>query len=327
MWHWDFGDQSNPNDTAIIQNPKYLYPDYGVYGTELIVMNDFGCRDSITDTLEIYKPPEAEFSFEELCMSYYTYFTDLSVEDSSLIAQYLWNFGDTITISDTSNQQDPTYIYDTTGYYTVLLRVIDGNECYDTITHSFEIYPIPMSDFIIMDTVQQGQIYLENTSTDGISYYWDFDYDYGISSTETNPTHQYEVDGNYNIMLVSYNEFGCPDTTYQLYDLLFTNLFVPNAFIPSNSNPELQVFKPIGINLMSYRLEVYSAWGNLVFQSTQLDNGVPAEGWDGTYENEPMPTGSYIWRISAVFEDGEHWKGTDNGDGNTDTNGTVTLIR
>jgi hypothetical protein len=29
----------------------------------------------------------------------------------------------------------------------------------------------------------------------------------------------------------------------------------------------------------------------------------------------------------AVFEDGEHWKGTDNGDGNSDTNGTVTLIR
>ncbi|MBC8321504.1 MAG: PKD domain-containing protein, partial [Bacteroidetes bacterium] len=327
MWHWDFGDTGNPNDTSIIQNPAYLYPTYGTYATELKVMNQYGCRDSITTTVDIYKPPEAAFSFEELCMSYNTYFLDESLDDSSAIVNYLWNFGNTITIGDTSNLQDPTYIYDTTGYYTVELIVTDGNQCKDTITHDIEIYPIPTSGFIIMDTVQQGQIYLDNISIGAINYYWDFDYNYGQSSTETNPTHQYDVDGSYTIMLVSYNDFDCPDTTYQIYDLLFTNLFVPNAFVPSNSNPELQTFKPIGINLQSYRLEVYSAWGNLVFESTSLDNGAPAVGWDGTYENEALPTGSYIWRISAVFEDGTIWKGTDNGDGNTATSGTVALIR
>jgi hypothetical protein len=290
-------------------------------------MNQFGCRDSITEAIEIYKPPEAAFSFEETCMSYYTYFTDESEGDSSVIEQYHWNFGDTITVGDTSILQDPTYIYDTTGYYPVHLMVTDGNQCYDTITHNVEIYPIPTSSFIIIDTIQQGQIYLDNISIGSTSYYWDFDFDYGVSSTEENPTHQYEEDGNYEIMLVSYNEYGCPDTTYQLYELLFTNLFVPNAFVPSNTNTELNNFKPIGINLKSYRLEVYSTWGNLVFQSTRLDNGSPSEGWDGTFENKELPTGSYIWRISAVFEDGEHWKGTDNGDGNTGTSGTVTLIR
>jgi gliding motility-associated-like protein len=162
---------------------------------------------------------------------------------------------------------------------------------------------------------------------DAMDYYWDFDYDYGVSSVEENPTHEYEFDGNYNIMLVSYNEYNCPDTVYQMYDLLFTNLFVPNAFLPSNSDPELQTFKPIGINLKQYEIEVYSSWGNLVFESSRLEDGAPAEGWDGTYEGEALPTGSYIWRISAMFEDDTYWKGTDNGDGNTDTNGTVTLIR
>ncbi|MBC8321388.1 MAG: hypothetical protein H8E34_11780, partial [Bacteroidetes bacterium] len=47
----------------------------------------------------------------------------------------------------------------------------------------------------------------------------------------------------------------------------------------------------------------------------------------GTYEDKALPTGSYIWRITAVFENGKHWKGSDNGDGNTSTSGTVTLIR
>lgn len=82
-----------------------------------------------------------------------------------------------------------------------------------------------------------------------------------------------------------------------------------------------------GINLRSYELVIYSTWGNLVFKSNQLIDGSPAEGWDGTYKGEPLPTGSFIWRIYAVFEDGTHWNGTNNGDGNTQTNGTVTLIR
>ena len=327
MWHWNFGDNINPNDTSILQNPTYLYPGYGTYITELQVMNQYGCSDSISEPIEIYRPPEAAFSYEETCKSYYTYFMDETIADSSDIEHYIWNFGDTLTIGDTSSLQYPSYIYDSTGYYTVELTVTDGHQCYDTISHIVEIYPIPTASFIIMDTVQQGQIYLDNTSIESISYYWDFDYDYGISSIEENPTHQYEEDSTYSIMLISYNEYGCPDTTYQDYELLFTNLFVPNAFVPSNVNKELNIFKPLGINLKSYQIEVYSAWGNLVFQSTLLEDGAPKEGWDGTFEGKELPTGSFIWRISAVFENGEHWKGSDNGDGNTSTSGTVTLIR
>jgi len=326
MWHWDFGDQSNPNDTSIFQNPNYLYPAYGNYNAELKIMNQYSCRDSITETIQIYKPPRAAFSYEETCISYNTYFIDESVDDSSAIVRYYWNFGDTLTLKDISSKQYPKYIYNKTGNYTVELIIEDGNQCSDTITHDVEIYPIPTSAFVILDTVQQGQIYLENISEDATSYYWDFDY--GQSSTETNPTHQYDLDGNYTIMLVSYNDFDCPDTTYRIYDLLFTNLFVPNAFVPSDFNSELRTFKPIGINLKHYKIEVYSTWGNLVFESTKLNNnGSPAEGWDGTYKNKDLPTGSYIWRISAVFKNDRIWKGTNNGDGNTATSGTVTLIR
>lgn len=260
-------------------------------------------------------------------MSYYTYFTDESQGDSSQIEHYQWNFGDTLTITDTTSLQNPTYVYDSAGVYTVNLQVTDANQCMDTISQEIEIYPIPTSSFTVIDTVQQGQIYLDNTSISATSYYWDFDYDNLVSSSEKSPMHQYETDGSYNIMLVSYNDYGCPDTTYQLYDVLFTNLFVPNAFIPAGTNADLRVFKPVGINIKSYKLEVYSAWGNLIFESTKLDNGQPAEGWDGTYKGELLPTGSYIWRISAIFENNKPWKGSNNGDGNTSTSGTVTLIR
>ena len=327
MWHWEFGDNSNPDDTAIIQNPVYLYPSYNTYETELIVMNSFGCRDSITEFVTVHKPPQAEFRFDETCMSYITYFTDLSIADSSDISQYFWNFGDTLTIADTSDVQNPEYIYDSIGFYDVNMIIIDENQCSDTISHELEIYPIPTSGFNIYDTIQQGQIYLENISVESSDYYWDFDYDYGVSTTEKNPIHQYEVDGDYSIMLVAYNWWGCPDTTFKEYNVLFTNLFVPNAFAPASSNLDIQQFKPVGINLATYHIEIYSPWGNKVFESTRLEDGAPADGWDGSYKGQDLPTGSYVWRISAVFVNGDFWKGTDNGDGNVSTDGTITLIR
>ncbi len=329
LWQWDFGDPaSGIYNSSTDQNPVHLYDLTEDYVAQLLVMNQYECKDSITDTITIYQPPLADFSYAETCMSYFTQFTNESEEGSAAIGLYDWSFGDTLSMTNISIEEDPKHIYDSTGYYIVEFKVTDDNLCYDTIVDTIEIYTIPTSSFIIIDTVQQGQIYLENTSEGNIiGYEWDFDYDNLVISTEENPTHQYEEDGAYNIMLVSYNEHYCPDTVYQLYDLLFTNLFVPNAFLPSSSNTELREFKPVGINLQRYEFEVYSAWGNLVFESSRLLDGAPAEGWDGTYEGEPMPTGSYIWRISAMFEDGTHWKGTDNGDGNTETNGTVTLIR
>jgi PKD repeat protein len=324
---WYFGDPYSTSDSSNSINPGYMYPTYGSYTATLIILDEHGCKDTTTKDVIVHELPVAKFSHEETCMSYYTYFTDESESDSYDIEQYFWNFGDTLTLSDTSSLKDSYYLFDSTGYYTVQLSITDENQCVDTISHNIEMYNIPTSSFVIMDTTQQGQIYLDNTSEQAIDYYWDFDYDYGVSSDEQNPMHQYEIDGVYNIMLVSFNEYNCPDTTYQLYDLLFTNLFVPNAFMPSSPNSELNVFKPKGINLRSYHLEIYSAWGNLVFRSIQLLDGSPAEGWDGTYKGKSMPTGSYMWRISAMFEDGTHWKGTDNGDGNTETSGTVTLIR
>ncbi len=326
-YEWTFGDETTANDTSSMQDPKYKYPSYGDYITQLIVDNEYGCIDTITDTITVFKLPEAEFSFEELCMSYYTYFTDESIGDSSDIANYNWTFDINQHDTNTSIEPSPVNIYDTAGIYYPRLVIMDENLCKDSIDKVVDIKPIPTSNFMIVDTIQQGNIYLQNLTLDAWDFYWDFDYDYGESSTEVSPTHQYEVDGNYDVMLVSYNEFNCPDTMHQIYNLLFTNLFVPNAFSPSSALTDLQIFKPTGINIKSYRLEVYSAWGNLVFESTQLNDGAPAEGWDGTYKNKDLPTGSYIWRISAVFEDGEHWKGTDNGDGNSATSGSVTLIR
>ena len=86
-----------------------------------------------------------------------------------------------------------------------------------------------------------------------------------------------------------------------------------------------------GVNLYRYRIEVYDAWGDLIWESDALIDGRPAASWNGRNKGNPnlelCPAGAYTWKIDAVFKDGTKWKGSDNGDGNSKPYGTVTLIR
>ena len=87
-------------------------------------------------------------------------------------------------------------------------------------------------------------------------------------------------------------------------------------------------FKPVGVNMESYEVVLINQHGNIVWRSNKLDDdGSPLEGWDGRTNGIEQPTGTYMWKISAKFRDGTYWNGTDAGDGNTNTHGTVVLIR
>ena len=40
------------------------------------------------------------------------------------------------------------------------------------------------------------------------------------------------------------------------------------------------------------------------------ESGKPLEGWDGNdLSGSPIPQGTYIWKINAVFSDGTIWEG------------------
>ncbi|MCW3105230.1 MAG: hypothetical protein JWO09_3670 [Bacteroidetes bacterium] len=49
-WHWTFG---YANDSSLVQNPIYVYPDTGVYMAQLIVTNIHGCADTAFDDVMI----------------------------------------------------------------------------------------------------------------------------------------------------------------------------------------------------------------------------------------------------------------------------------
>ncbi len=87
-------------------------------------------------------------------------------------------------------------------------------------------------------------------------------------------------------------------------------MYMPNAFRPGGINPE---FKPVYrfYNGRYFLFQVFNRWGNLVFESDH-----PDRGWDGTFNGEKVPAGTYIYRLSYETLDAQK----------INKSGTVTVI-
>jgi len=89
---------------------------------------------------------------------------------------------------------------------------------------------------------------------------------------------------------------------------------------------ESAIFIPKGTGIAEYHVWIFDNWGNQLWESTNLINGSPGEGWDGMYRGKVVPQGAYVWKINATFIDGEIWGGQDFSNGNRGNSGTVMVL-
>jgi len=121
-WYWDFGDGVG---TSTEQNPSYTYDTEGFYTVSLTATNAYGSdTETKVDYIEVTSgtPPVADFSGSPTsgAAPLTVDFTDLS--SGSPISWY-WDFGDGV---GTSTEQNPSYTYDTEGFYTVSLTATNA---------------------------------------------------------------------------------------------------------------------------------------------------------------------------------------------------------
>ncbi|MBE0649673.1 MAG: PKD domain-containing protein [Bacteroidales bacterium] len=329
-WNWDFGDGQTETYTAYRDSVLHVYNSAGTYHVILSVtatVNNIPFTNTYDSIIQIYRPPVANFVFSNACTNQEVYFTDSTKTYDSNLSQWQWSFNDPYSSDNSSRLQDPVHLYDTTGTFPARLIVTDNNNCHDTVTKPVAVHPTPVASFNITENYSgvTGQVLLDNTSTGASSYFWDFGD--GNISTEVSPVYRYTSIGIFKILLTATSDYLCSDTTSKVIDLT-SGLYVPNSFAPGMDNPGINTFMPKGVHLKEYDIQIYSAWGNLLWESKKLNaNGEPVEGWNGTYKGQPMPEGDYIWRIKAIFLDGSAWKGSDDGDGNKKPYGTLLLIR
>ncbi|MCH2197503.1 MAG: gliding motility-associated C-terminal domain-containing protein [Flavobacteriales bacterium] len=71
-------------------------------------------------------------------------------------------------------------------------------------------------------------------------------------------------------------------------------IWIPNAFVVDGFNKE---FRPVisFADFDNYRMQIYSRWGNLIFETDQID-----EAWDGTYRGEFVREGMYAYYITVA---------------------------
>ena len=313
-------------------SPSFTYTTPNTYNISLTASNTYGCTSIATHKYVLYPTPRAGFVGipNPICENDYVQFQDTS--RNSVYAH--WFFGDG---SSLYNDPSPAHTYKKAGLYSVTL-VIEGinKVCVDSITKQayIQVLPKPKADFsadALNTPAPEVDFNFLNNSTNASSYVWDFgDGSAPLATTEANTSHSFPSYGPYRVMLVAIRDNGCTDTIYQVVETNYlSSLYVPNALSPNaGGNQEVRIFRPKGIGIKTYHLQIFSTWGEKVFESTALDeHGTPTEAWDGTFKGELLPQDVYVWKVDAVFLDGRVWKGNSTDGKNFSKTGSVTLLR
>ena len=83
------------------------------------------------------------------------------------------------------------------------------------------------------------------------------------------------------------------------------DIFIPNAFTPGSSDDINAEFKSYGYGVVNFRMNIYTRWGERVFETEDFD-----EGWDGTHylNGNECTSGVYIYYIEIENIYGEIFK-------------------
>jgi gliding motility-associated-like protein len=208
-WDWDFGDGNS--DT--IQNPINFYPGPGSYDVTLIVTSSDGCVDSIVIATSVNPNPFADFTYIINCVNQPIVFNDASSVSSGSIANWEWDFGNTLT----STTQNPNANFTDDISYDVELIVTSDSGCVDTVIQSIIPYSLPITDFDAIGLcLEDGTQFNDLSTVNGSSIVaWEWDFGNGNQTTEQSPEYFYSTSGTYAVTFITESAQGCVDTLQQ----------------------------------------------------------------------------------------------------------------
>lgn len=323
-YYWDLGN----GQTSTMVNPNVVYDTSGTYPIVLIAYNQYGCSDTSTAVnYQVYEAPKADFNLGpfEGCTPFDITFINTSVNAT----QYTWDFGN----GQTSTVQNPSHTYSVPGKYSVKLIATLNSFCADTLNVPDVVLvnpsPVPDFAFVYMNTpLNSGKVEFENLTIDTVAHQFVWDMGDGSYYYDVSPVHYYQHNGSYNVSLVAINQFGCSAEISKMLKIDYVKgLFMPNAIAPDNPSESVRRFEPKGVGLESFYIAVYDQWGNKIWESDKVVDGMPADYWDGTINGDPAPQDVYVWKAEAIFIDGTIWQGVSNGGEKSRRYGTITIIR
>ena len=295
QYAWDFGPTasiatSNDEDVSGVE--------YSAPGNVQVTLTGVfeQCVETAVHDLYIYSPPTIDFTIAPglQCVPFNAQFIDLSTAETTI--QYFWDFGD----GTTSNDQNPTHLYENVGNYPITLTIVTTDGCPDTLTllqsDLVNVRPNPIAGFSVtpdFTDICNSEVQMIDESQGAASYfYWFDDSTTFYIGTNPNPIHQYLYDGNHYPIQVVTNEWGCKDTARsQLYIEPFS-LFIPNTFTPDADEFNNTFHVEHYLDIYEWEMRIYNRWGQILFESYD-----PALGWDGTFNGRMVQDGTYGYVI------------------------------
>lgn len=268
---WDFGGGVTPDPHAASTTVGWSTTGPHVISIDV---EHGGCTASHADTVFIFPLPIPDFTVDSAgCAPFTPVFTNLS--SAWMPMSFTWDLGDGSVITDST----PVHSYQNPGTYDVSLTVTTDTGCVTSRTlvkpNAVQVWALPLASATALPqvtTVMEPDITFTDHSVDAVS--WDFLVE-GTHYDTATFTHRFNGSGWYTALLTVANSMGCTDTTSMrvfIGDHLF---FAPTAFSP-NSDAMNEVWKPSVQGARAYLLQVFNRWGQLVFSTTD-----PDEGWDG----------------------------------------------
>ncbi|MEM9023019.1 MAG: PKD domain-containing protein, partial [Bacteroidota bacterium] len=222
---WDFGDGDTSQTAAV--NLSHTYDNTGAaslfHTLRLEVVSVDGCRDTLTQQMEVYPEVIASFASDTIgCHPLNISFSDSSKQ----AAVYQWNFGDG---SPVDTNASPTHVFQnnglTTVVYTTELIVTSSDGCADTTSQNITVFPKPTAAFAVSDTVgcQPLTVDITNNSVLNIANAWDFGDGDTSQTAAINLSHTYgnlgaaPVFRTLSLEVVSID--GCRDTAERVIEV------------------------------------------------------------------------------------------------------------
>lgn len=113
-----------------------------------------------------------------------------------------------------------------------------------------------------------------------------------------------------DVVLRAFTAAGCEGTDVVRIELRArpgdtSSVYVPNGFSP-NGDGINDLFIPYGSDpeIVIRFMDIYDRWGNALFHGTDLFWSDPTAGWDGSFRQNPMDPGVYVYVIEVEWPDG-----------------------
>lgn len=224
-WTWYFGDGSTLNYNTYQSSVEHLYETSGMFNVSLVVttsLSGVSVSDTVTQTVVVLPSPVADYKFNDVCLNAVTIFTDDSQWTQSRIKSWNWDFGDPMSVVDSSTSRNPAYKYTLAGLYRPVLTVVNEYGCVDTATNAVYVHNYPHADFdyTVACINSRTTFYDESDSADAAidQWWWKFKDTLnvlGLAGIE-NPDFIFVETGDYEVELMVTNGNGCSDTTSKI---------------------------------------------------------------------------------------------------------------